>query len=56
LRLQYYKKNRSLWTLLADERRAKIQIDKDLADKKKTPTREREEYGRSHTTKNVGRC
>jgi hypothetical protein len=55
LRLQYYKKNRSLWKLPEDERRAKILINKDLADKKKTPTTQREEYGRSHPMKKVGR-
>jgi len=40
--------------LLKEEKIAKIQINKDLADIQKTPTMEREEYEGSHPRKDVG--
>jgi hypothetical protein len=39
---------------LKEERRAKIQLNKDFADMQKTPATEREEYKRSHSRKDVG--
>jgi hypothetical protein len=55
LRLQYYKKHRSLWNLLEDERRGKIRIN-NIWQTCRRHLQQSEMSTSGHPRKNVGKC